>query len=113
PEPPGHGDANGPAVGGETSGRAADLQEAPEAVGARANGTGDARRERGLCRPAALAGRQGSTDGVPREAKAGLHEVEGAGDGKIDSSDSTNAEGHCEDSRGVLRMRLRDARGRR
>src|SRR5439155_8576005 len=83
PEPPGHGDANGPAVGGETSGRAADLQETPEAVCARANGTGDAHRERGLCRPAALAGRQGSTDGVPREAKAGLHEVEGAGDGKI------------------------------
>ena len=50
---------------------------------ARANGTGDGRRERGLCRPAALAGRQGSTDGVPREAKAGLHEVEGAGDGRI------------------------------
>src|SRR5439155_4700971 len=83
PEPPGHGDANGPAVGGETSGRAADLQETPEAVCARANGTGDAHRERGLCRPAALAGRQGSTDGVPREAKAGLHEVEGAGDGTI------------------------------
>src|SRR5207302_1374199 len=68
---------------GESGGRAPDLQEPPEAVGAQANGTGDARRERGLCRPAALAGRQGSTDGVPREAKAGLHEVEGAGDGNI------------------------------
>ena len=30
-----------------------------------------------------LGGRNGGTDGVPREAKAGLHEVEGGGDGRI------------------------------
>src|SRR5262249_27790662 len=82
---PRHGDADGPAVGGETGGRAADQQETPEAVGARAHRRGDSRRERGLRRPGALARRQGSTDGVPRKAKAGLHEVAEAGDGEIGS----------------------------
>src|SRR5262249_48486931 len=80
------GDEDGPAVGGETGRSAADHQATPEAVGARADRRGDARRKRSLRHPAAIAGRQGSTDGVPREAKAGLHEVEEAGDGRIGSS---------------------------
>ena len=36
-----------------------------------------------------LAGRQGSTDGVPREAAAGLHDVKGTCDGKIGFSECT------------------------